>query len=547
MERRCIGTVLLVVLFGVVASAPCAEIVFPPLPEPADVAGDKPTPENRYSAVPVAEDDALIFPPDAEAVLRVKAANRSEADVRLVAAVRDFQGVELKDREKTAAEEKGETVVAFGVRRFYRIDTLPDKTVGQGETLVKAGAQGELRIPLGKMPPGFYMVDLTFFRGAERLSNRKYPLGVFEKAEVRKVTPPAVPVAVYSGLMHYRRTTEPVFWKTYVHAVAHDLKKHNLNAVVACGGFDTGEVNIYNRYGIAGISRGGRWLDHSGVIASFISDEPKPGEELERLKQTYDELRKKSDKIITTCMVGDGMGLTTPADPVNLWKVLQPKVRVFRWYGIKKHHYGVLHHIHYKGRLRFTSILRIAEISSDTPWWVILPGFGGDHHEAYFQNPSPAQMRSMMHLSLAYGADGLIFYLYQTGLVDPVTLKPRDGKLAAMGEVAGYIAKHIELLKSRAHGGLDIRCPSPVVEALPVRVGEQKQRAVYAVNKDPKNAVSTRLMLWNEVWDWSRAHDVFGEKDLRIAKDEEGYLFVPLELQPGEGRLIVTDADLKKK
>jgi hypothetical protein len=32
-----------------------------------------------------------------------------------------------------------------------------------------------------------------------------------------------------------------------------------------------------------GISRGGRLLDHPGVIASFISDEPKPGDQLERL------------------------------------------------------------------------------------------------------------------------------------------------------------------------------------------------------------------------------------------------------------------------
>ena len=121
----------------------------------------------------------------------------------------------------------------------------------------------------------------------------------------------------------------------------------------------------------------------------------------------YEDLRKKTDAVITTCMVGESMGLGGPGDPVNLWKVLDPKVRLFRWYGVKK--------------------------------------------------------------------------LY-----------------------------------------------------------------VYAVNKDTKRSVSTRLLLWADVWQWTIAREVFSGEELNIARNDEGYLSAPLTLEPGEGKLILTDAKVKK-
>jgi len=506
---------------------------------------------DNVQAVPQDEDDALVFAAADDVVLDFKTANRSAKDVRLAVAVGPFKAVPVKKDEAEKLKAKGETIVAYRVNRYNRIELLADATVKSGEAVLKAGTEGPAQINLGKVPPGFYMADVTLSQGGERLTSSKYPLAVFEDVfEDADYEPPSIPVGVYLRYMGYRRKDNPLFWKTYVHVIAHDLRKHNVNAVVACGGFRDGELEIYNSYGVAGISRGGSWLDHPGVIASFIGDEPKPGEKLERARKAYEELRKKTDQVITTCMIGEGMGLGGPGGPVNLWKVLKPKVRVFRWYGVKKHFYGVLHHIHYKGTLPFTSVLRVAEASSDTPWWIILPAFGGDQHEAYFQNPSPAQMRSMIHLSLAYGADGLIFFQYQTGLVDAVTLKPRDGKLEAVGEVAGKVKAHADLFKTLEHVGLDIRCPSPVVQAVPVKVGvgEEAKTSVYAVNKDPVNSVSTRLLLWEEVWNWTSARDVFADKDIPVSpRDEEGYLSIPLTLGPGEGKLIVTNAAVKPK
>jgi len=497
-------------------------------------------------AVPKVENEALVFTAGQAIELSLHAANRSKRDVRLVAAVRPFKGIAVTEEERKKAEAAGQTVVAYGVSKFYRIETLADKTLARGETAVKAGTEGRVLVKLGELPAGLHMLDLSLLSEDKQLSNRIYPLAVVDKGALRQYAPPTVPVAVYTRLMHYRRTMEPLWWKTYVHAIAHDLSRRGLNTIVACGGFDPGEIDIYNSYGIAGVSRDGRWLDHPGVIASFVSDEPHPGEEMEQLKQRYAELREKTDKIITTCMVGEGMGLGGGGDPVSLWKELQPQVRVFRWYGVKKHFYGILHPLHYKGTLPFTSVLRIAEASDDTPWWVILPAFGGTQHEAYFQSPSPSQVKGMMHLALAYGADGILLFQYQGGLVDPVTLKPLDGKLAAAGEVAAKVARHAALLASLKHGGLDVRCPSPFVEALPLHGGGDEGPYVYAVNKNTKGKVSTHLLLWAEVWELTTVQDLFSGEKLEVTHDEEGYLSVPVVLAPGEGKLLVTDAKQKK-
>ncbi len=69
---------------------------------------------------------------------------------------------------------------------------------------------------------------------------------------------------------------------------------------------------------------------------------------------------------------------------------------------------------------------------------------------------------------------------------------------------------------------------------------------VYVVNKDTKNPVSTRLLLWAERWVLTGVQDVFSGKELKVEKDEEGYLSVAVTLAPGEGQLLATDAAGRK-
>ena len=109
----------------------------------------------------------------------------------------------------------------------------------------------------------------------------------------------------------------------------------------------------------------------------------------------------------------------------------------------------------YKGWLPLASVFRIVEASSDTPWWFVAPALGKTDHEAYYQKPSPAQTEAMMHLALAYGVDGFLFFAFQnahgfTCFVDQQSLEPTDGGYAAAAKVAGSAHVCIEGIESEA-------------------------------------------------------------------------------------------------
>jgi len=281
------------------------------------------------------------------------------------------------------------------------------------------------------------------------------------------------------------------------------------------------------------------------VIGTLASDEPKP-EEVEQLKENYRRLRETTDKPITTCLVGDAMGLGREGGPLWIWNELKPELRCFRWYGVKKSFYGILHDVKYKPYLPLSSVLRIADASSDTPYWLVAPSLGKTDHEAYYHKPTPGETSGMMHLALAYGADGILFFGFQSHgswlcFVDQKSLEPTDGDYAAAAEVASMVERHAKLIKSLEHVGLDVRCPSPVVDAVPRVSSGDGKLYVYAVNKDTQSGVSTRLLLWAERWALTGVRDVYSGQSLPIERDEEGYLSVPLALEPGGGRLLGMD------
>lgn len=429
------------------------------------------------------------------------------------------------------------------------VNTWDDEVVkGPMSQAVRVGAGRDTRalFGMGPVPAGFYRVELEGdCRGKQVCSQDDLPLAVQERGSGHYQAP-LIPMA---GYYKYFNKRIPIYENTYAHAAARSLKEHNFNAIVAGPSITREQIGVYQSYGIATITRGARLIDHPAVIGVLVSDEPKP-DQIDALKQQYEDLRKMTDKPITTCLVGDALGLGREGGPLWIWRQLQPELRCFRWYGIKKSFYGILHEVKYKPYLPLSSVLRIAEASSDTPYWVVLPALGRSDHEAYYQKPTPAQTRGMMHLALAYGADGILFWAFQSHmrwpcLVEQRSLEPTDGNYAAAAEVAAQIKAHADLIKSLEHGGLDIRCPSPVVDAVPRRSAKDGKLYVYAVNKDTRNPVTTRLLLWAERWRLTGVRDVFSGKKLRIEREEEGYLSVPLTLGPGGGKLLgmdVTDA-----
>ena len=73
------------------------------------------------------------------------------------------------------------------------------------------------------------------------------------------------------------------------------------------------------------------------------------------------------------------------------------------------------------------------------------------------------------------------------------------------------------------------------------QIDEDRNPYMYAVNKNTRETVSTRLLMWAERWVLNGVRDVYSGKDLKVERDEEGYWSVPITLAPGEGRLLAID------
>lgn len=494
-----------------------------------------------FSVIPVAEDDALVFAPGENAVLTARVTNESNENAQLLAYVRDFTGTEVGGEDRVKAQDAGETVVFYGVHVTYRIDTDPESTVGRGQTDVAALFDGEVEIALGELPEGFYMVEFSFQRDGDELMNRKYPLAVINVPEENEFEVPVIPLGVYTRFTQYRRTEEPIYGRTYFHYMAYDLSRHGINTFINNGGFGDGEIELFNRYGIAIVSRGGSELDHPGVIGTLHGDEPHP-DDVETYKQRMSEIQEAHPgKAVTTCMVGEGIGAGNPRDPIVLWRQIEPELRMFRWYGIQRGVYGLLNPAVQYGRRSLSATCMLANGALDTPWWIVLPAFGGDRLGAYFRNPLPSEVSAMTHIAASHGAEGIFYYEHQHGIIDSVTLKHRDGKLEAIGEACRNIAANAELLQSLSVANMAAFFTNPVVRVVPL-VCEDGNFYVYLTNKHPREDAPGKLS-WMPVWSARTVGltDVFTGEDVELVKFElEGHELnaADMTLAPGEGRLV---------
>jgi hypothetical protein len=372
-------------------------------------------------------------------------------------------------------------------------------------------------------------------------TDRVLPLAVQERGSGEYERPDVV-IGAYWYYKHWELPT--VMWKTYVHAAARQLKDNHFNMVVSHIGMPAETMDILQQYGISVLTRG-EHLDHPAALGAFISDEPKP-EDIPKLKEQYAKAREKApDKILTTCMVGDG-GLR--GHVFEAWKELVPmgKVRMFRWYGIKKCWEGI--NRQREGRPAFTEILRQAR-EPEGPFWVILQSFGGDGSDAYFGNPLASEVKAMMHLSMANGAQGLVFYTYQSpggqdgvGFVGSLSLAPVDDKWAAAGKVAANVARHAKMLKSLKCEGSEAYVDDYAIEAY--RFSNEADRYLYVVNKDPRRAVSFRIF---KLTPGGVMRDLYADRDLPIYSETVELLrpgvkietgVVHLSLGPGDGTLL---------
>jgi len=474
---------------------------------------DTHVPPSAYFAIdPKAPDDSLVFSPDEPIKLTFEIRNSSKTRpaVTLAASVKSWDG------KKTLRET---------VRRTVK--TKPGSTLAV--------------LDMGRIPAGFHCVAYkASIAGKPLTSIDDLPLAVQERGD-GNFKPPVIPVSAYSK---YFNKTQPIYHNTYMHAVARSLKDHGFNSIVADPFFNKKAIDIYQSYGIATIARSGRDLAHPAVIATLAGDEPKP-DDIARLRESYDALQKTSGKFVTTCLVGEGAGLGGSHGPVAIWRKLGARLRAFRWYGVKKSHYDLLYHLKYKGILPLSDIMTVVELSSDTPWWFVPPSFGSTMHEGYYKNPTPAQMKGLMHIAMAHGADGLMLWCLQSwgrwpALIAQKSLIPPDGKYEAAAEVARLINKHAGLLKSLTHGGFEVRNSNPVyIDAVP-RKTRAGRAYIYAFNRDANKPASATLAFKGR--GGSSVRDLYAGKTLKAAPAADGLSAVTVNLGPCDAALLQVDA-----
>jgi hypothetical protein len=188
----------------------------------------------------------------------------------------------------------------------------------------------------------------------------------------------------------------------------------------------------------------------------------------------------------------------------------------------------------------------IYEFFGWVPVWVKLQAFGTTRAQSVYKVPTPAQLQTMMHLSLAFGAKGVFLDCYQTdqpgysGMVDPVSLVPVDGRLAAAGKVAEFAASHAEMLAKAYCGGGATFYTNPFIAPLPIATGSKEKdnlvTYLYVVSLNERESVSSWL------YDLPRVlRDVTTGEELRTEvyeiRDSSWWgLFMTLE--PGQARIL---------
>ena len=477
-------------------------------------------PEEATMVEPWAEDEALVYAPGKDITVQLKAGNFSKVaqDLAYTAELQTWEGQALAEAKGTAQ--------------------------------IKGASETTIPVKLKALEEGYYKLSLSTKCGTRAPLESVYPIAVHERVKV-ECRAPLIPLAPY---WKYKITNmKPVVKKTYMHAAANVLRKHGFNAIVSGVGIDTVQVEVLKEYGLSVITRGLKCIEQDSVIAGLIGDEPK-ADDIENYKKRYDEMRAMTDKPLTTCMIGEAL-----FHALDYWKILEPDLRAFRWYGFKKSYYNLRRRLDYKNGFSFVDTLVVASYDP-TPYWVILPSFGSNNVHGYYRNPLPNEMQAMMHLCLAHDASGLLFFCLQpyndrnSALVDAVSLKPMDGKLAAIAEVNRMIRANETLLHSLHKTGLDARTDSHAVQiqGLDQKEPDDEEKAgagtvnnkyFYVINIDNQETVKTRIFnispdaTYTDVFTGNTFDAKRETVELQPGSSYETGVF-RVTLKPGQGMLI---------
>jgi len=418
-----------------------------------------------------------------------------------------------------------------------------------GQKPVPAGSSTPKRLAfeLGRMEPGFYQMHMAFSAGGKTAGKEVWPLAVLRSMGGKKedFVKPVLPMGPYLASMKYCRTRPPFYGNTYIYKIFDDLSHFGFNALVECGrSLSEENLELCQRYGIAVWDRG-KPRNHPIVLGSLIGDEPRPDTLSQYVKQ-YREARaerENPDQLLLTNIVAD-----RSASCIShfFWDVIQPRHRLCRIYSCTGAT-TTLDNLRLAGKsLSYPGQLKNVQNYGSTPYSILVPTFGGGT-EAFYRDPTPAEVKVMMHMSLAYGAKGLFFYTWQSqgseAFVDTYSLRPLDGKVPAAAEELRKIRPHCELIRSLEPDVRRVFSSSPWVEAVPLRSGDRTY--VYVVNRNIRTKTVVELS-WDPERQVARVSDLYADQALEVfqapSEGDEVSCRVRLDLLPGGGALLEVTA-----
>ncbi|MDP6355406.1 MAG: hypothetical protein QF473_09915 [Planctomycetota bacterium] len=527
----------------------------------AKVAGD------AITITPVDAANAFLFSPKAPVAVRFRIA--SKADHAVTATL---------SAESSSGDVKSEPVAGK----------------------VKARDEATLTFELGKLAAGFYRMNLMATHEGKTLYQALYPLAVFDRPK-QQYKPPLLPIGVYlNGVRHFEGRS-PIYLNTYVHAMAQDIRKRHFNTVVVGEPFGPEQVAIFGQYGLSVLARTSaeNLLGLEPVIGGILAEDPM-AEEVAPLMKKHKALSATTEKPLMICVSGDLAGTKSPQNPMRVWgtiwetlkegassvEEMEPHVRRYwHYYPIEYGpSYPILQSYVYRGCLSFMDSLQqagsglgylkplarekeeeaeeekpekktgknngekqiVREYFGQIPFWVKLQAFGTARAQSVYKIPTPAQLQTMMHLSLAFGAKGILLNCYQTdrpghsGMVDPVSLQPVDGRLAAAGQVARQAMAQVELLASARYGGGGVMYTNPFAAPVSISTGSKEEdnltQYVYVINLNTRAPTSTWL------YDLPRVmRDVATGEKLKTEMyetRESSWWGLFLTLKPGQARIL---------
>lgn len=222
---------------------------------------------------------------------------------------------------------------------------------------------------------------------------------------------------------------------------------------------------------------------HKALEGYYLIDEPKTtpdvAQQIAAVKQMLKSIDPKHSSF--SCLLGEYGDLLKTVDfPVLL---IDPYPIACSWQG----NFG-----RYEAELE-----RAKRNAGYRPLWVIVQAFG---KPAYYNVPTPEQIRAQVWLSIAHGAKGILYFIYQSttakqgeclqGLVDK-NLKPIDARWEKIGSINKELERLSGILLKLER--VDFALPQlPEIVAAQLFVDSDKNKYIILVNKSVQKPLSIK-------------------------------------------------------